>query len=556
MPTVGNYFATVFSDLEQSTATWGKSPRERVVAIIGEYRYLAETLASQYGSLHREFTGDGHRFLFENAEAAIRFGLRLIEAWRRLAATSGLPHVPLRLGCHFGECTPLEGGQAWVGRAVSIARRVEEAAEADCLYVTGTVLELLDIPLYAFQEAGVFELKGDVLPSRPLYRVTSFDSSQLENKPPEELSADEWFLKAAVMIGTDQENTGREADCYRQALRLRSDYPEAHNNLAALLRANGDFAGAAQHYRAALEQRPGYPEAHYNYALLLYVIGSPTGAADHYREALRLRLDYVEAHHAYAGLLHARGELREAESHYGEALRLRPNYPEAHNDFAVVLEDIGQLEEAERHYREALRLRPDYAEAHYNFALHLDNFGDLSGAEGHYREALSAWPEYAHAHNNLAILLQSKGELVEAEEHYQEAARLRPADPEVHYNYALLLRQRGEEDRAAEHLRLASELAPEVGAFKSRIEAPGRAAAAPPPVAPTPPARVARRSVLLTRREREIAELVAGGLTNRQIAGQLHISDRTAETHVVHILNKLGFTSRSQIAAWQGAKNT
>jgi DNA-binding NarL/FixJ family response regulator len=54
----------------------------------------------------------------------------------------------------------------------------------------------------------------------------------------------------------------------------------------------------------------------------------------------------------------------------------------------------------------------------------------------------------------------------------------------------------------------------------------------------------------LTRREREIAELVAHGLTNRQIARLLHIAERTAENHVQHILTKLGFTSRSQIAAW------
>ena len=54
----------------------------------------------------------------------------------------------------------------------------------------------------------------------------------------------------------------------------------------------------------------------------------------------------------------------------------------------------------------------------------------------------------------------------------------------------------------------------------------------------------------LTRRETEVAELVAEGLTNREIAERLVIARRTAETHVDHILTKLGFTSRAQIAAW------
>jgi DNA-binding CsgD family transcriptional regulator len=58
----------------------------------------------------------------------------------------------------------------------------------------------------------------------------------------------------------------------------------------------------------------------------------------------------------------------------------------------------------------------------------------------------------------------------------------------------------------------------------------------------------------LTRREQQIAGLVSQGLTNRQIAAAVHISERTAESHVQHILGKLGFTNRFQIAAWVAAE--
>jgi non-specific serine/threonine protein kinase len=54
----------------------------------------------------------------------------------------------------------------------------------------------------------------------------------------------------------------------------------------------------------------------------------------------------------------------------------------------------------------------------------------------------------------------------------------------------------------------------------------------------------------LSRREREVAAFVAEGLPNRAIAERLFISERTVETHVQHILNKLAFTSRAQVAAW------
>jgi predicted ATPase/DNA-binding CsgD family transcriptional regulator len=68
---------------------------------------------------------------------------------------------------------------------------------------------------------------------------------------------------------------------------------------------------------------------------------------------------------------------------------------------------------------------------------------------------------------------------------------------------------------------------------------------------PTPPADSAlRTSTPLTRRQLQIARLVAHGHTNREIADRLFISERTAEGHVEQIRNKLGFSSRVQIAAW------
>jgi DNA-binding CsgD family transcriptional regulator len=54
----------------------------------------------------------------------------------------------------------------------------------------------------------------------------------------------------------------------------------------------------------------------------------------------------------------------------------------------------------------------------------------------------------------------------------------------------------------------------------------------------------------LAKREVEVAGLVAEGLSNKQIAARLFISERTVATHVGHILNKLGFNSRAQIAIW------
>ena len=57
----------------------------------------------------------------------------------------------------------------------------------------------------------------------------------------------------------------------------------------------------------------------------------------------------------------------------------------------------------------------------------------------------------------------------------------------------------------------------------------------------------------LGNREAEVAQLVAEGLSNKDIGARLFISERTVDSHIRSILNKLGFNSRAQIAVWVGS---
>ena len=85
---------------------------------------------------------------------------------------------------------------------------------------------------------------------------------------------------------------------------------------------------------------------------------------------------------------------------------------------------------------------------------------------------------------------------------------------------------------------------------RARVLAPANPPPTVPAAAPEPAPGDAPGAAPLSAREREVAGLVAAGLSNREIAAALTVTPRTAETHVNHILTKLGLTRRAQVAAW------
>ncbi len=530
------YLAIVVTRIDRQVLEQARVSRERILLISARLQDLAASTAGRYGSVGQQPVSDGFHFLFENADAAVQFGLRLITSWRTLVADSpeSTAHVPLRVGCHFGECARLGDGGAWSGHAIDLASRISEAADPDVVYASGTVLDLVDTPLYRYEPAGEHLLEGDRVRNRELFRVLEHRADVYSARPPEEMTADDWLLKAAALAGTPEEDSDTEIACYREALRLNPDFPAAHNNLAVILSARGDVSAATGHYQSAIGLRQDYAEAHYNYAVLLDRRGTLAGASEHFRSALRSRPEDANAHYAYANLLTRTDRAKEAESHFREALRLRPGHREAHNNFAVLLEDMAKTEEAAEHYRAALQIEPGHPETHYNYALLLEKQGDAIAAEANYRAALALRADYAEAHNNLAILLQLAGNHEAALTHYAETLRLRPDDPEAHYNYGLLLKSAGDPG-AGEHFKMARELAPDTWSRHSERRVPQD---------------VISCGADLTRREMDVLRLIAVGRSNRDIATRLSISPSTVAHHVTNILDKTGAENRTQAAAY------
>jgi DNA-binding CsgD family transcriptional regulator len=125
-------------------------------------------------------------------------------------------------------------------------------------------------------------------------------------------------------------------------------------------------------------------------------------------------------------------------------------------------------------------------------------------------------------------------------------ARLRRAE--------LLLKRRHPEDEAAARTDLGAVVAfwrrADATWFLGRLAAWARAHDLSMPAVARPSASV---KTVLTPRERQVAGLVAEGFSNRQIAARLVISERTAESHVERIMDKLAVRNRAGIAAKVGA---
>ena len=119
--------------------------------------------------------------------------------------------------------------------------------------------------------------------------------------------------------------------------------------------------------------------------------------------------------------------------------------------------------------------------------------------------------------------------------------RARGEVAETRFDWATALLRHGrarDRERASAMLEAAALGAAELGMEPLRSRATNALAA------------LMSRPSPLTRRELEVAALVAEGMTNKEVATRLRLSVRTAENHLLNVMNKLGLDNRAQVAAW------
>jgi predicted ATPase/DNA-binding CsgD family transcriptional regulator len=263
-----------------------------------------------------------------------------------------------------------------------------------------------------------------------------------------------------------------------------------------------------------------------------------------------------------AGMVsHARGELDAAHARYSEALSLLEGSPErrlaneVRNGLGLVAVERGNYAEAEKVLAECVAAsREDgdvattarYLESLANAQLGLH---EVESAAASWREALAIFRDLDDPFGEifclggLALVAAALGD-------HERTLRLAAATELMSRKWSLSSGP-ARTDMLSQAVGQARQgLGP---ARSDRLWSAGSAMTATEAIADALGAGAAPPDLdlgPLSRREREVTAMIAAGLTNREIAERLFISERTAEGHVERIRGKLGFRSRTEIAAW------
>ena len=322
-------------------------------------------------------------------------------------------------------------------------------------------------------------------------------------------------LNLNALILRHRGDYGRATEILEESLGLRRDLGDrwgvasSLNSLGIIASYRGDYGGATRFFeesltlRKDLGDRGGIAESLYFLGIVMFHQGDHRRAAGYFEHCLSL--------------------FRELGDRSGTASTL-------HN-LGMVAQFLGESDRAARLYGESLSLRADLGDKQ-GIAECLERLAELARARGEPRRAA----RLAGAAETVREGRGSGGD---------------PSPPRVVAGGVP-----GHPDRGAQTKRAAADLAAARAEGRSMSQeqaieyALAVPASSPALGAGSPKGRAGSTSSPLTLREAEIAALIARGLTNRQIAETLVITEGTAANHVQHILNKLGFDSRAQVAAW------
>lgn len=362
---------------------------------------------------------------------------------------------------------------------------------------------------------------------------------RIANRVPNELRAD--ALRVSAQLALHQSDYAAARGKFQESLVIRRELGEpagllgSLSGLGAVAMQQGDLESAEGYFRKTLEIQTDLED----------------------------RVGIAESLNNLANIAHERGDLAAARELYERSLsvqhlsvRYRPDVV-LHN-LGVVAEEQGELAEARRHFEDSVAMRRALGDT-AGLALSLAKLGevlarigDASTAHRLLSESLTLQRELGDR-AGMAFVLERVGLAASLRGLPAEALRMAAAAEMLREAIGAPLgpSARTGHDGWLSTTRAALSSAAATAAWEAgRALSLEQAFAEAMQLQPPPAVREQDPIAQLSAREREVAALVAEGLTNRDIAERLVVSERTAENHVQHVLNRLGLRSRTQVAAW------
>ena len=360
-------------------------------------------------------------------------------------------------------------------------------------------------------------------------------------------------LHGAGLIAVRQAEYARATDLLEQALALRRVHADRAEvavslvGLGSIATYQGDYARARALYEEslALRRASGEPMDPRSMAIVLHCLGTVAATEGDYARARPLLEESLTLR-------------RRVDDAAGTALTM--------DNLGVVLSQLGEHARADAVLEGGLDLRRKLGHK-WGIASSLLNLSWSALDQGHVERAAMLCRQSLQLHWEIGdkvwlagSLEQLAGTLVQQAQ-AEHAARLLGAAAALREHLGQPLSPI-EVPRVERYMAAASaQLDPNAFAthwargqamsLEETVQAAlGSEELASPAAAQGPPPARSDAASPLTPREREVAGLIARGLSNRQIADTLVISEATATVHVKHILAKLEFVSRAQVAAW------
>lgn len=279
-----------------------------------------------------------------------------------------------------------------------------------------------------------------------------------------------------LLLGRKGADSGEVVAEFREAVRVRPDYPQAHNNLGLVLAQSDQDEKAIAEFREAIRLLPDYADAHANLGATLMVTDVEQAILE-LEKAVSLAPTLVKAQFNLAeayGNSPSRGPQKQIEQ-LRKVIALAPTFARAHLALGKALLQDGKVDEAVRELQEATRNDPQSGEAHYQLGLALARAGrqqEATAEVGKGRELSAADERNQNA--NLDIdegrTALEKGELEQAAAKFQHAVKIQPDSSAAQHYLGVVLEKQGDVEGAAAAYQRASDLNPGDSSSRKALE--------------------------------------------------------------------------------------